>query len=167
MIAGMESPKLAAVEALLGPHLTEAQARGIVRLGKEAVIFALLKQAQMLATQSNGTAPSTPSGMTPVYEKPTTGKRQRRRGQKKGHRGHRRPKPVRIDRSEVHTLEQCPDCQSPVTLCRTPRTRLIEDIPENIQPVVTQHTIHRYWCSQCQKTVEPVVTDALPKAQIG
>ena len=167
MIAGTESPKLAAVEALLGPHLTEEQARQIVRWGEEAAIFALLQFAQMLATQSNGTTPSTPSGMTPVYEKPTTGKRHRRRGQKKGHPGHRRPKPPRVDRHEQHTLDQCPNCQGPVTPCRTPRQRLIEDIPENIQPVVTQHTIHRYWCSQCQTTVEPVVTDALPKAQIG
>ncbi len=46
------------------------------------------------------------------------------------------------------------------------RTRYIEDIPE-IQPEVTEHTIHRDWCPKCKKRVEPVVPDALPKATLG
>lgn len=167
MTAGTDSQSLAAVVGLLGPQLTEEQARQIFRLGEEATIFALLKQAQMLAPQANGTAPSTPSGMMPVYEKPTVRKRAKRRGRKNGHPGHRRPTPAHIDRCEEHSLDQCPDCHGPVTPCRTPRKRLIEDIPEDIKPVITEHTIHRYWCAQCQKTVEPVVTDALPKAQLG
>jgi hypothetical protein len=51
--------------------------------------------------------------------------------------------------------------------CRSQRTRLIEDIPQDILPVVTEHTIPRYWCGACAKHVEPVVPDALPGSQVG
>ena len=47
------------------------------------------------------------------------------------------------------------------------RTRYTEDIPSGIQPVVTEHTIHRDWCPKCKKQVEPRVPDALPGGQIG
>ncbi len=47
------------------------------------------------------------------------------------------------------------------------RTRITEDIPESIEPVVTEHTIHRDRCPHCRKAVEPVVTDTLPGSKIG
>ena len=50
--------------------------------------------------------------------------------------------------------------------CSETRTRYTEDIPE-VQPVVTEHTIHRDWCPQCRRKVEPVVTTALPGATLG
>lgn len=166
MATGTDTLLIPSLEAMLGPALTEEQARAIFRQGEEATVFALLALAQRLANTSTP-APSTPSGMTPVYQKATSPKRSGKRGRKKGHAGCRRPPPPRIDRREEHTLETCPDCQTPVTPCKDTRTRLIEDIPENIRPVVTQHTIHRYWCSKCAKTVEPVVADALPGATLG
>jgi hypothetical protein len=54
-----------------------------------------------------------------------------------------------------------------VRACRSSRTRIIEDIPADITPVVTEHTIPRYWCPHCRDTVEPVVPDALPGSTIG
>ena len=50
----------------LGPGLTKQQAEQIYERGKEAVVFALLQQAQMLAAKTNLPAaiaadPSTPS----------------------------------------------------------------------------------------------------------
>ena len=33
--------------------------------------------------------------------------------------------------------------------------------------MVTEHTIHRYWCPGCRTTVEPAVPDALPGSTIG
>ena len=47
------------------------------------------------------------------------------------------------------------------------RRRFIEDIPEGITPVVTEHIIRRDWCPRCKKLVEPKVPDALPGATIG
>lgn len=159
-------PPTPSLEAMLGPHLTVPQARTIFRQGEEAVVFALLTLAKM-ATPASGPSPTTPSGMTPVYPKPTAKCRRKKSGRKTGHPGSRRPPPAQIDRHEEHTLDACPQCRGPVSLCRSSRTRLIEDSPEDITPVVTEHTIRRSWCPQCQQTVEPTVPDALPGSTLG
>jgi transposase len=169
--AGTETLDTASLEALLGPQLTAEQAALIFQQGQEAVVFALLSLAKQLAekpsTAPTTPDPSTPSGQTPPYAKPTGKGRAKARGAKPGHPGHRRPAPTRIDRREDHTLSACPKCQGPVRACRSSRTRVIEDIPHDITPVVTEHTIPRYWCPRCRNTVEPVVTDALPGSAIG
>ena len=49
-----------------GPSLTEERARQIFSMGQEAVVFALLLGAKLLAqSQSGKPAPSTPSGAVP------------------------------------------------------------------------------------------------------
>ena len=156
----------------LGSGLTEARAREIFRQGEEAVVFALLEQARQLAQQDRPppppiVSPSTPSGMQPVYAKPPGKQRPKSPGRKEGHPGARRDRPERIDHRREHRLECCPHCQGPLARCHQTRTRITEDIPENIQPVVTEHIIHRDWCPQCKKNVEPVVTDALPGSTLG
>src|SRR5262245_37440916 len=111
--------------AALGPDLTREQAREIYTQGEEATIFALLQLAKMVAQHARppGPAPSTPSGMIPPYQKPTTpeGKGSRackKPGARPGHAGKRRPKPERIDHFKTHTLENCPDCGGSVARCR-------------------------------------------------
>ena len=79
-----------------------------------------------------------------------------------GHPGTARPRPQQIDRHESHQLPACGG-----KLIRTKRTRLVEDIPENLKPEVTEHTIHRDWCPCCKKQVEPQVPDALPGCTLG
>jgi transposase len=161
----------ASLEAMLGPQLTEEQARLIYAQGADAVVFALLSLAKQLAEKRPSASatpdPSAPSGQTPPYSKPAAKGRAKPRGAKPGHVGHRRPAPPRIDRREEHSLSACPKCHGPVRACRSARTRIIEDIPADITPVVTEHTIPRYWCPQCRDTVEPTVPDALPGATIG
>ena len=156
---------------LLGPALTEEQAREIFRQGEEAVVFALLSLAQRLAEQQPSAAPvvtpTTPSAMVPSFLKPGAAGRRKRPGRKAGHPGARRPTPERVDRQVDHRLEHCPTCQGPLTRTQQTRTRITEDIPEQITPVVSEHTIHRDWCPRCQKAVVPVVTAALPGATVG
>src|SRR5271157_4029706 len=167
---GMETLDAASLQALLGPELTAEQAVLIFQQGQEAVVFALLTLAKQLAEKQaivSTPDPSTPSGQTPPYVKPAGKRRSKVKGAKPGHPGHRRPPPTRIDRREDHRLSTCPKCQGPVRPCRSSRTRVIEDIPADITPVVTAHTIHRSWCPQCRDTVEPVVPDALPGSTIG
>lgn len=158
----------------LGSSLTEEQARTIFALGEDTVVFALLAQAKMLAEQRAAEAavshqtPSTPSGMKPVFQKPTAPTRGKKKpGQKPGHPGCRREIPVRIDRHIEHRAKVCPECGGPLHRCQETRTRYTEDIPENIQPVITKHIIHRDWCPRCKKKVEPAVSDALPGANLG
>src|SRR4051794_178116 len=154
----------------LGPALSEEQAREIFRQGEGAVVFALLSLAQQLVKPPPSTTPvvtpTTPSAMIAPYLKPKTDGRRKRPGRKRGHPGSRRPTPE-PNRRVDHRLESCPDCHGPLTRTNQARTRLTEDIPEAITPVVTEHTIHRDWCPHCQKAVEPVVTDALPAATLG
>jgi hypothetical protein len=112
--------------------------------------------------------------MIPIYTKPNVdgghtaaGRRCKRAGARPGHPGHHRAAPPRIDAQREHRLEVCPGCGGPLQRCRRARTRLIEDLPENLQAQVTAHTIHRDYCPRCKKHVEPVVPDALPNATFG
>ncbi|MGH9807125.1 MAG: IS66 family transposase [Terriglobia bacterium] len=158
----------------LGAGLTEARVREIYRQGEEAVVFAMMRQSQMIARAQDPAAPSpnlispsTPSGMRPIYTKPPTPARRKRPGREQGHPGVCRIRPERVDQTQEHRLGCCPVCQGELKRCRRTRTRYIEDIPQDIQPVVTEHVIHRDWCPHCHKLVEPVVPDALPGAMLG
>jgi hypothetical protein len=160
------------VEAALRGELTEAHARQLCGLGAEAVTLILLAASKRIAelqAQANGQqpSPSTPSGMVPIYTKPNTPKRRKKPGAKKGHPGHRRKTPARVDKRETHRLRSCPCCGGTLQRCQRKRTRTIEDILEDIRSVVTEHTIWRDYCPKCKQHVEPVVADALPRAAIG
>jgi transposase len=158
-----------AIDISVGPSLTEEEARDIFAQGEEAVVFALLALAKLAKQTQTAAAdsPSTPSGMKPIFTKPTTPTRRKKPGRPKGHPGMRRPTPTKIDNYVEHRAEVCPDCGGPLQRCRQTRTRIIEDIPEIIEPAVTEHTIHRDYCPSCKKQVEPTVPDALPGSTIG
>jgi len=155
----------------LGAGLTQRQAEAIYAQGKEAVVFALLKQSQMLAAKHHLPAavaadPSTPSAQKPVFTKDTS-KRGKRPGRKKGHAGVCRGRPERIDRTVEHRASCCPDCGSPLKQCSQSRDRYVEDVPVEVRVETVRHIIHRDWCSHCRKAVEPVITEALPSSSIG
>lgn len=162
----------ATLDIPLGPTLSEEQARAIFAEGEEAVVFALLEQAKMLAELRSAQAagshqtPATPSGMKPPFAKRRVSGRRKQPGRKAGHPGSRRAKPERIDAFETHRARVCPQCGGPLCRCSETRTRYIEDIPQ-VQPVVTEHTIHRDWCPNCQKKVEPPLAAALPGSTLG
>jgi transposase len=156
----------------LGPSLTEEQARAIFAQGEEAVVFALLDLSRKLAQQTSAEAgvshqtPATPSGMKPPHAKPSVRRRGKKPGRKEGHRGSRRVAPSQIHHRKQHRAKVCPDCGGALCRCQETRTRLTEDIPAT-EPEVTEHTIHRDWCPQCKKKVEPAVPDALPGSALG
>ncbi len=156
----------------LGTMLTEEQARQIFSQGEEAVVYVILELAKQLAEQKAASAadshqtPSTPSGMKPPYTKPPPKGRKKKPGRKKGHAGTRRKTPDHVDWEMDHQADCCPDCGGPLNRCKETRTRYTEDIPD-IEPEVTEHTIHRDWCPKCRKKVEPTVTEALPGANLG
>jgi transposase len=148
--------------------LTESQADRLAKLGPEAVRLVLLAaNARLAKLQTQKPTPSTPSAMIPVYQKPVTPRRKKKPGAKDGHEGSRRKTPPTIDARVEHRVEVCPCCGGPVQRCKRTRTRIVEDIPQEITPVVTEHTIHRDYCPACKKHVEPVVPDAMPNATLG
>jgi transposase len=163
-----ESSYRKVVEAILASGtITEEDARRIYALGSDAVVFALLAmKAQQHIAPASGL--SQPSATIPPYEKPSKkSSRKKKPGRKPGFKGTSRKTPERIDREQTHTLTECPDCGGAVSQEKTPRVRVIEDLPESSTSEVTKHTIYRAWCATCRKKVEPVVTDALPNSQIG
>ena len=159
----------------LGPSLSKEQAEAIYAMGKEAVVFVLLTQAKLAAeaTQAQKPAPggpddpSCPSGQKPVYEKPEPKNKKKKPGQKKGHKGTRRPKPETVDRTDTVREERCPDCGSKLHKCSGFRDRYIEDIPEGIKVEIVRYVIYRDWCPCCRKAVEGSVPDVLPRSTIG
>jgi len=130
-------------------------------------ILTLAEKAEKYDQICGEVSPTTPSGMTPVYLKPSHSKRKKRPGRKKGHQGVSRKSPEKVDHYKEHTLERCPECQTPVKGSVKTYRRYSEDIPPIEKPGVTEHTVHGYWCSKCKKIVFPIVTDALPNAMIG
>ncbi|MFH1499643.1 MAG: transposase, partial [Verrucomicrobiota bacterium] len=168
------------IDSALRGELTDDDAKRLALFGPEVVTLALLAASKRIAEQnarldefkgkpcSAAPSPATPSAMVPVYAKPNKRKgRKRRPGARPGHQGVRRERPARIDRRETHRLKCCPHCQGPLQRCRRTRRRLIEDIPEVIEPLVSEHTVHRDYCPKCKRHVEPVVADAMPKAALG
>jgi hypothetical protein len=163
------------IEAVLDGTCTEELTHVLYGLGPEAVTLALMavtRQVVSLRAQAEQPAgavhPSTPSGQIPVYTKPNVPKRRRsKRGAKKGHPGHHRDTPREIHRQRDHRCPVCPQCGGPLQRCDRKRTRIIEDLPEDLHAEVTEHTIWRDYCPACKEDVEPVVAEALPKATFG
>lgn len=114
-------------------------------------------------------SPTTPSGQKPPYLKPEKKSRQKKPGQKPGHKGVAR-RGLRAEdakRTVHHPLDNCPDCGTSLAGSKPQcRSRLIEDIPATTIEVVN-HTVERKWCPECEKTVEAPVTEALPGSVIG
>src|ERR1035438_6541802 len=155
------------LEAAQRGQLTEEQAGQLHALGPEAVTLFALTVTKRFAELQSTPSPSTPSAMIPVYQKPATPRRRKKSGAKDGHEGARRKTPEKIDARVEHRVDVCPCCGGPVQRCKRTRTRIVEDIPQEITPVVTEHTIHRDYCPACKKHVEPVVPDAMPNATLG
>lgn len=87
-------------------------------------------------------------------------------GQKEGHVGYSRHIPERIDEIKEHKLDTCPICGEQVSDTQEIRERIIEDI-EQPKTKNTKHLIHRCYCKNCNKIVEPEIDEALPNARFG
>jgi transposase len=157
------------VRAFRSGTLTPEHAEAVFPRDRTACIFLLLQLSATIAAAATAPAsgPHTPSGSIPPYAKPAAKPRRKKRGGQPGHPGTSRPIPTIIDHHQTHQLSSCPCCGGRLTPTGRTRTRIVEDIPEDLKPEVTEHTIHRDWCPRCQKQVEPKVPDALPQCPLG
>jgi transposase len=149
--------------------VTRDEAAAILELPRQQAIDAILELAQKaekLDQLCTAVSPTCPSGMTPVYLKKPGKKRRKKPGQKKGHPGVGRKRPEKVDHYKDHTLDNCPQCQSPLRKPIKSHKRYTVDIP-TVEPQVTEHTVHGYWCSNCKKMVYPKVSEAMPNSTLG
>lgn len=166
--------------------ITQKEALSIYQKGARATVAKLLELDRKVSKQNEkinelekkiraisnpedpkSDSPSTPSGMKPVYTKSNIKRRRRRPGRKRGHEGARRKLPERVDQTEDHTLECCPNCgNDKLGKPFNCRERYTEDLPP-VTPIITKHNISQYWCDICKDVVEEKVVDALPKSTIG
>lgn len=163
---------------LLGPNMPEATVDEIMSMGEDAKRFAIIQLSVMLAKANNQNAQgvpseSTPSGCKPNYLKPnyTESKhRAKKRGKPVGSNGGRRATPEPTKKVQLE-LGVCPNCGgNHLVKSKGPsakRTRIIEDIPSDFKPEVTEYELPRYYCPDCHQRVEPKVPDALPQSMLG
>ena len=86
-------------------------------------------------------------------------------GQKEGHEGVSRETPEKIDEVKRWDVKECPDCGTKLSKIQRKRRRYITDI--EVKTINTEHIICGRYCKNCNKIVEPKVTDALPNARFG
>src|SRR4051794_17676245 len=136
------------VAAFRAGTLTRDQADAVLPTDRAAALFLLLRLSAAVADRSPAPAggPHTPPGSLPPYAKPTAGNRRRKRGARDGHPGSARPRPPRLDRHETHQLPACPHCGGRLHRTGRTRTRIVEDIPDDLRPEAVEHTLHRDWC---------------------
>jgi len=163
--------------------LTKKEAMEIIGQGPAVITFYLLEMSKALSearrelerkdelisglsASKKEREISTPSGAKPVYEKENTRRKGRKRpGRKAGHKGERRATPSQVDNEETLSLSNCPDCGTELEDVDE-RERFVEDIKKQ-KPEVTKIKIRRGYCKNCDKIVEPKVTAALPRCNIG
>lgn len=149
--------------------MTRDEAAAILDLPRQQAIdaiMALAQKAEKFDQLCASVSPTCPSGMTPVYLKKPAKKRRKKPGQKKGHPGVGRKRPEKVDHYRMHSLDNCPQCQSPLRQAIKNHKRYTVDIPP-VEPKVTEHTVYGYWCSHCKKTVYPKISDAMPNSTLG
>ena len=160
------------LDRLLHNRLSEDEARQFATTNPECIVFTLLALQQRLAGLSQSTGPNTPSSVIPPYQKPPIKPKPNHKGKKKrggqpGHTGRTRDPLPTPDRTREHQCQRCPDCNGKLTRTGKTRSRRSEDIPEDLKPVITEDVIHRDYCPNCKKRVEPKLPDVLPNCTLG
>ena len=99
--------------------------------------------------------------------KPSWNKIPKSPGAHLGHKGYARHIPERIDKIRELSPKRCPHCNIQLGETQEIRSRHITDIKLTSKVKTTRFDIHRKYCPQCKKLVEPEVKEALPHARFG
>ena len=89
-------------------------------------------------------------------------------GAQKGHQAYTRHVPERIDIIKTLNIQKCVDCggQLPKETAEV-RNRVVTDISLTLKTKNIKYQIHRKYCKNCKKIVEPEVPNVLPHARFG
>ena len=89
-------------------------------------------------------------------------------GAQKGHKAYTRHVPERIDVIKILNPKKCFDCGGLLPQKTTEvRDRVVTDITLTLKTKNTKYKIHRKYCKNCKKIVEPEVPNVLPHARFG
>jgi len=89
-------------------------------------------------------------------------------GAKLKHKGHGRESPKTFDKEEPLTIDVCPHCNTCLQgKTVSMRERFVTTIRIINPAQVIKYLLHRKWCHNCKKLVEPEVPGALPNARFG
>ena len=113
--------------------------------------------ARLEKDSSNSHKPPSSDIVKPKPPRPRRGKKRRIGGQP-GHPRHQRPPfpPDQIDRTQFHTLRQCPGCGGALRLApaHAGPPRVVQQVELIERPVVvTEHRALAYWCPHCLKVL--------------
>lgn len=98
---------------------------------------------------------------------PENGAQRRALGGQRGHTGHGRRKPARIDEVKTVHLSHCPRCQSLLSRSSSTYERIVEDIVVPAVTKITKYVIERQHCSDCQREVRGNPAGTLPGFRLG
>jgi hypothetical protein len=99
--------------------------------------------------------------------KPDSKKRGNPLGAPKGHIGYSRRIPERIDRIKRREVNRCPHCNGKLSITQEIKHRYVTDVALTSKVINTRYDIHRKYCTNCKKLVEPSIPEALPHARFG
>lgn len=89
-------------------------------------------------------------------------------GLPKGHKGYYRHIPERIDCVKALIPKRCPHCNAKLEgETQEVRSRYVTDVNFFLKAKTTRYDIHRKYCPNCGKLVEPEVPNVLPHARLG
>lgn len=131
----------------------------------EELVAVLLEENKQLRNEVKELREMVKEKSKPSFVKEDIKEEPKTSGQKKGHEGYSRHIPERIDEIKPLDSEECPDCGEKLSGIQDVRARTITDIEMNVKNI--QYIIHRRYCKNCAKIVEPEINDALPNARFS
>lgn len=93
----------------------------------------------------------------------------KKRGGQPGHKGVSFQKPETIDRHVHAYLTNCPNCGGELSQTESVDTHTVIDIPhwKDTNPITTEYSIERQWCSNCHKEVRSLPENVIPHSRYG
>lgn len=93
----------------------------------------------------------------------------RKRGAKKGHKGHGRKRPEKVDKTYRLFLTHCNDCGTELNRAKATSDHYVEDIPDLDKILVLSicYKLERQWCRNCKCEVKAKPKWVIPNARFG
>jgi hypothetical protein len=129
-----------------------------------AQLGALTEQLRAAQLAPTGSA-QPPAWVKP--NKPTEAKKPRRKRARTHNHGRVRDTPTQ---TQIHRLDACPTCQTPLERQRLRQRRLVIEVPPPAPLEITEHQIYVGWCPRCRRWHRPapdLSSLTLGQGQIG